>query len=196
MDGYAVWLGTSLIRLGTRELTVAAQSGRRIEPARLELLDRAKVALATPPTVFNGSFDPSARQTPFDLQKWAILGLYQELRLDHPAGPRPEFLRRAKTDATRMLMRSLVFANEFVNLIDFDKLRSIKAPADLDARPLLELLLDGTPIDWTLRENVRAHLRRLVRRTLRKHGYPPDKQDSATKTVLEQAEVLSAGWAA
>ena len=103
-------------------------------------------ALATPPTVFNGSFDPSARQTPFDLQKWAILGLYQEIRLDHPAGPRPEFLRRAKTDAMRMLMRSLVFANEFVNLIDFDKLRSIKTRADLDTRPLLELLLDGTPI--------------------------------------------------
>ena len=51
-------------------------------------------------------------------------------------------------------------------------------------------------IDWTLRENVRANLRRLVRRVLRKHGYPPDKQEKATQTVLEQAEVLSANWAA
>ena len=51
-------------------------------------------------------------------------------------------------------------------------------------------------IDWTLRENVRANLRRLVRRILRKHGYPPDRQERATRTVLEQAEVLSAGWAA
>ena len=50
--------------------------------------------------------------------------------------------------------------------------------------------------DWTLRENVRANLRRLVRRVLRKHGYPPDKQEKATRTVLEQAEALSAGWAA
>ena len=50
-------------------------------------------------------------------------------------------------------------------------------------------------IDWTLRENVRAKLRVLVKRILRKHGYPPDKQESATRTVLEQAEVLSAGWA-
>ena len=50
-------------------------------------------------------------------------------------------------------------------------------------------------IDWTLRENVRANLRRLVKRILRKHGYPPDKQERATRTVLEQAEVLSAGWA-
>jgi len=49
-------------------------------------------------------------------------------------------------------------------------------------------------IDWTLRENVRAHLRVLVKRILRKHGYPPDKQEKATRTVLEQAEVLSAEW--
>ncbi len=44
-------------------------------------------------------------------------------------------------------------------------------------------------------ENVRGNLRRLVKRILRKHGYPPDKQEKATRTVLEQAEVLSAGWA-
>ena len=44
--------------------------------------------------------------------------------------------------------------------------------------------------------NVRANLRRLVRRILRKHGYPPDKQEKATRTVLEQAEALSAGWVA
>ena len=55
---------------------------------------------------------------------------------------------------------------------------------------------DNVTIDWTLRENVRANLRRLVKRILRKHGYPPDKQERATRTVLEQAEVLSAGWAA
>lgn len=54
---------------------------------------------------------------------------------------------------------------------------------------------DNVTIDWTLRENVRANLRRLVKRILRKHGYPPDKQERATRTVLEQAEVLSAGWA-
>ncbi len=42
---------------------------------------------------------------------------------------------------------------------------------------------------------VRAKLRVLVKRVRRKHGYPPDKQESATRTVLEQAAVLSAGWA-
>jgi len=64
------------------------------------------------------------------------------------------------------------------------------------ARELVETVRRNVTIDWTLRENVRANLRRLVRRILRKHGYPPDKQEKATRTVLEQAEVLSAGWSA
>ena len=64
------------------------------------------------------------------------------------------------------------------------------------ARELVKTVRGNVTIDWTLRENVRANLRRLVRRILRKHGYPPDKQEKATRTVLEQAEVLSTGWAA
>ena len=64
------------------------------------------------------------------------------------------------------------------------------------ARELVDTVRSSVTIDWTLRENVRANLRRLVKRILRKHGYPPDKQEKATQTVLEQAEVLSAGWAA
>ena len=63
------------------------------------------------------------------------------------------------------------------------------------ARQLVETVRKNVTIDWTLRENVRAHLRVLVRRILRRHGYPPDKQEKATQTVLEQAEVLSEGWA-
>ena len=64
------------------------------------------------------------------------------------------------------------------------------------ARELVETVRGNVTIDWTLRENVRAQLRVLVKRILRKHGYPPDKQEKATRTVLEQAEVLSVGWAA
>ena len=63
------------------------------------------------------------------------------------------------------------------------------------ARELVDTVRRNVTIDWTLRENVRANLRRLVRRILRKHGYPPDKQEKATRTVLEQAEALSTGWA-
>ncbi len=64
------------------------------------------------------------------------------------------------------------------------------------ARELVETVRRNVTIDWTLRENVRAQLRVPVRRILRKHGYPPDKQEKATITVLEQAEVLSEAWAA
>ena len=63
------------------------------------------------------------------------------------------------------------------------------------ARELVQTVRKNVTIDWTLRENVRAQLRVLVRRILRKHGYPPDKQEKATLTVLEQAEVLSEVWA-
>jgi type I restriction enzyme R subunit len=45
-------------------------------------------------------------------------------------------------------------------------------------------------IDWTVKESVRAKLRVIVKRILRKYGYPPDKQEAATNTVLQQAELL------
>ncbi|HSW10806.1 MAG TPA: type I restriction endonuclease subunit R [Bacillota bacterium] len=61
---------------------------------------------------------------------------------------------------------------------------------------LVETVRKNVTVDWTLRESVRAQLRVLVKRILRKHGYPPDKQEQATRTVLEQAEVLSGQWAA
>ena len=63
------------------------------------------------------------------------------------------------------------------------------------ARELVATVRKNVTIDWTVRENVRANLRVIVKRILRKYGYPPDKQEKATRTVLEQAEVLSEGWA-
>lgn len=63
------------------------------------------------------------------------------------------------------------------------------------ARELVATVRNNVTIDWTLRENVRAQLRVLVKRILRKYGYPPDKQEKATQTVLEQAALLSAEWA-
>ncbi len=63
------------------------------------------------------------------------------------------------------------------------------------ARELVDTVRRNVTIDWTLRENVRANLRVLVKRILRKHGYPPDKQEKATQTVLEQAALLSEEWA-
>ncbi len=62
------------------------------------------------------------------------------------------------------------------------------------ARELVTAVRNNVTIDWTVRENVRAHLRVIVKRILRKYGYPPDKQEKATQTVLEQAEVLCSEW--
>jgi type I restriction enzyme R subunit len=75
-----------------------------------------------------------------------------------------------------------------VKVLGDDTLRGI-------ARELVETVRNNVTIDWTLRENVRAQLRVLVKRILRKHGYPPDKQEKATQTVLEQAALLSETWA-
>lgn len=63
------------------------------------------------------------------------------------------------------------------------------------AQELVQTVRNNVKIDWTIRENVRANLRRHVRRVLRKFDYPPDKQEKATLTVIEQAELLSANWA-
>jgi type I restriction enzyme R subunit len=62
------------------------------------------------------------------------------------------------------------------------------------ARELVKSVRANATIDWTVKENVRAKLRVMVRRTLRKYGYPPDKQEKATQTVLEQAEVIARDW--
>jgi type I restriction enzyme R subunit len=60
------------------------------------------------------------------------------------------------------------------------------------AREVTDAVRKNVTIDWTMRENVRAQLRVIVKRILRKYGYPPDKQEKATQTVLEQVELL--GW--
>ena len=63
------------------------------------------------------------------------------------------------------------------------------------AKELTETIRKNVTIDWTQRETVQAKLRVLVKRLLRKHGYPPDKQEKATATVMEQAERLCETWA-
>ena len=74
-----------------------------------------------------------------------------------------------------------------VKVLGDDALRTI-------ARELVETVRKNVTIDWTVRESVRSKLRVIVKRILRKWGYPPDKQEAATNTVLEQAELLSEFW--
>ncbi|MBR7793575.1 type I restriction endonuclease subunit R [Undibacterium sp. FT147W] len=62
------------------------------------------------------------------------------------------------------------------------------------AKHVTEQLRASTTVDWQVRDSVRAKLRNLVRRALRKWKYPPDKADEAIELCLKQAEVLSHGW--
>ena len=62
------------------------------------------------------------------------------------------------------------------------------------ARDLTQTIRNSVTLDWTVKETVRAKLRTLVRRQLKKHGYPPDKTEKAVETVLKQAELLAADW--
>ena len=112
-----------------------------------------------------------------------LIGLAREMRA---AAARGEALGLSEDELA--FYDALGVNDSAVRVLGDETLRGI-------ARELVETVRGNVTIDWTLRENVRAHLRRLVRRVLRKHGYPPDKQESATRTVLEQAEALSAGWA-
>ena len=112
-----------------------------------------------------------------------LIGLAREMRA---AAARGEALGLSEDELA--FYDALGVNDSAVRVLGDETLRGI-------ARELVETVRNNVTIDWALRENVRAHLRRLVRRVLRKHGYPPDKQESATRTVLEQAEALFAGWA-
>jgi type I restriction enzyme R subunit len=64
------------------------------------------------------------------------------------------------------------------------------------AKELIQAVRKNVSIDWTLKQSARARIRIVVKRILRHYGYPPDLQEAATRTVLEQAELLAAEWAA
>ncbi|MCG2688701.1 type I restriction endonuclease subunit R [Candidatus Parcubacteria bacterium] len=82
-------------------------------------------------------------------------------------------------------------------LADNDSAREVLGDDQLRelARVLVEKVRSNATIDWTIRENVRARLRVLVKRTLNQFGYPPDKQAIATEFVLKQAELFANEWA-
>jgi type I restriction enzyme R subunit len=85
----------------------------------------------------------------------------------------------------------------------YDALAENQSARDVMGEPILrviahELLMSlkgNVSVDWMHREAARARMRVLVKRILRKYGYPPDLQDAAVQTVLQQAEALSAAWA-
>jgi type I restriction enzyme R subunit len=62
------------------------------------------------------------------------------------------------------------------------------------AQELVRSVRNSVTVDWNRRQNARAKIRVMVKRILRKYGYPPDKQEQATELVLEQTEVLCRDW--
>jgi type I restriction enzyme R subunit len=113
-----------------------------------------------------------------------LIWLAKEMR---EANARGEALRLSEDELA--FYDALETNDSAVKVLGDDTLRTI-------AQELVKTVRANVTIDWTLRENVRAQLRVLVKRILRKYGYPPDKQEKATETVLEQAALLSADWAA
>lgn len=107
-----------------------------------------------------------------------MIGLAKDMRRAHERG---EALKLSEEELA--FYDALETNDSAVKILGDDTLRTI-------AREVAEAVRKNVTIDWTMRENVRAQLRVIVKRILRKYGYPPDKQEKATKTVLEQAEVL------
>ena len=104
-------------------------------------------------------------------------------------------MRRAKTRGERLGLTddemafydALETNDSAVKVLGDDTLRKI-------AQELVRTVQRNVSIDWTIREDVQANLRRLVKRVLAKYGYPPDKQEKATMTVIKQTEILADGW--
>ena len=62
------------------------------------------------------------------------------------------------------------------------------------AHELMKMVHNNVTIDWAVKQSARAKIRVMVKRILRKYGYPPDMQENATDTVLEQAELIAKDW--
>jgi type I restriction enzyme, R subunit len=107
-----------------------------------------------------------------------MISLAKDMRRAHERGE-----RLGLTEEEMAFYDALETNDSAVKVLGDETLRTI-------AREVADAVRKNVTIDWTVRENVRAQLRVIVKRILRKYGYPPDKQEKATQTVLEQAEVL------
>jgi type I restriction enzyme R subunit len=114
----------------------------------------------------------------------ALIRLAKEMREAHKRGG-----NLGLTEDELAFYDALETNDSAVKVLGDETLRNI-------ARELVEAVRNNVTIDWTVRESVRAKLRTLVKRVLRKYGYPPDKQEKATLTVLAQAELIAKDWAA
>jgi type I restriction enzyme R subunit len=65
---------------------------------------------------------------------------------------------------------------------------------EIIAREALRIVRENATIDWNVWENIQANLRKLVKHVLRHYGYPPDKKEIATQTVIQQVQLISGKW--
>jgi type I restriction enzyme R subunit len=107
-----------------------------------------------------------------------LIELAREMREAHKRGE-----NLGLTDDELAFYDALEVNDSAVKVLGDETLRTI-------ARELVESVRNNVTIDWAVKESARAKMRTIVRRLLRKHGYPPDKQEKATQTVIEQAELL------
>ena len=113
-----------------------------------------------------------------------LIGLAKDIRDAHQRGE-----EEGLSEEEIAFYDALAQNESAVEVMGNDHLRVI-------AHELLSNLKHNVSVDWQHREPARARMRVLVKRILRKHGYPPDLQAGAVQTVLQQAEALSAAWAA
>jgi type I restriction enzyme R subunit len=111
-----------------------------------------------------------------------LIDLAKDMREAHGRGEKLGF-----TDEELAFYDALEVNDSAVKVLGDETLKAI-------ARELVDTVRRNISIDWTVKESVRAKLRTMVKRVLRKHGYPPDKQEAATQTVLKQAELLCGEW--
>jgi type I restriction enzyme R subunit len=113
-----------------------------------------------------------------------LIALARQMRAANERGEKLHF-----TEEELAFYDALETNDSAVKVLGDDTLRKI-------AFELVETVRNNATIDWTVKESARARMRAMVKRILRKYGYPPDKQEKPTQTVLEQAELLSREWAA
>nr|WP_261793181.1 type I restriction endonuclease subunit R [Pseudoxanthomonas taiwanensis] len=111
-----------------------------------------------------------------------LIELAKDIRAAHQRGE-----ESGLSDEEYAFYMALAENNSAVEVMGNDQLMVI-------AHELLVSLRENVTVDWAHRESARARMRVLVKRILRKYGYPPDLQDAAVQTVLRQAEALSSTW--
>ncbi|HEU4324853.1 MAG TPA: type I restriction endonuclease subunit R [Roseiflexaceae bacterium] len=112
-----------------------------------------------------------------------LIDLARDIRADEQRG-----VALGLSPEERAFYEALEVNDSAVKVLGDDKLKAI-------ARDLTQAVRRNITIDWAVRESVRAKMRLAVKRVLKNSGYPPDKEERATQTVLEQAELLGERWA-